>query len=118
MKEKGESNKLKIALIVAAIFLMIDQITKIIAIHMNINVEILGNIVNLKLVYNNGIAFGIGQDKGIATFIVTNLIVLGMIMRFIWLQKDRMDTVTMYGLFMILSRWNSEILLIEYLEDK
>lgn len=118
MKEKGENKKIKVAFIVAIIFLIIDQITKIIAIHTNANVEILNNILNLKLVFNNGIAFGIGQDRSIGSFVVTNLIVLGLIMRFIWLQKDRMDTVTMYALFMIVSRRNSEILLIESFEDK
>ena len=99
--KKGENKKLKMAFTIAIIFLVIDQITKIIAIGTSANVKILSNILNLKLVFNNGIAFGIGQDKSIGTFVVTNLIVLGMIMRFIWLQKERMDTITMYGLFMI-----------------
>ncbi len=101
--KKGENKKLKMAFTIAIIFLVIDQITKIIAIGTSANVKILSNILNLKLVFNNGIAFGIGQDKSIGTFVVTNLIVLGMIMRFIWLQKERMDTITMYGLFMILA---------------
>ncbi len=118
MKEKGENKKIKVVFTVAIIFLIIDQITKIIAIHTNANVEILNSILSFKLVFNNGIAFGIGQDKGIATFVVTNLIVLGMIMRFIWLQKDRMDIVTMCALFMIVSRRDSETLWIEFFEDK
>lgn len=103
MKEKGENKKIKIVFTIAIVFLLLDQITKIIAICTNVNVEILNNVLSFKLVFNNGIAFGIGQDKSIATFVVTNLIVLGLIMRFIWLQKDRMDTITMYGLFMILA---------------
>ena len=102
MKRQKE-NRLKIALIIAVILLVIDQITKIIAIQLDVNVTIIKDIFNLKLVFNNGIAFGMGQGGDIATFIVSNLIVLGIIIRFIILQKDRMDTATMYGLFMILS---------------
>lgn len=102
MKEK-KSNTLKIALIIFIVLLLIDQISKIIAIYTNINIIMLKDILNLKLVFNNGIAFGMGQGENVGTFIVSNLIVLGIIIRFIVLQKDRMDAVTMYGLFMILS---------------
>lgn len=101
--KKQKLNRVKIALLVSIILLIIDQITKIIAIQLDINITIIKDIFNLKLVYNNGIAFGMGQGEDIATFIVSNLIVLGIIIRFIILQKDRMDTATMYGLFMILS---------------
>lgn len=101
---KGQKNNtLKIATIVAIILLIIDQVSKIVAIKININITILENILNLKLIFNTGIAFGIGQGDDIATFIISNIIVLGIIIRFIWLQKDRMDKVTMYGLFMILA---------------
>lgn len=102
MKQQKVS-RLKIALVVSMILLIIDQITKIIAIQLDINLTIIKDIFNLKLVYNNGMAFGMGQGGDMATFIVSNLIVLGIIIRFIILQKDRMDTVTMYGLFIILS---------------
>lgn len=100
---KKQNKNLKIGLIILAILLIIDQVTKIIAINTNVDVTIIKDIFNLKLVFNNGIAFGIGQGEDIATVIISNLIVLGIIIRFIILQKDRMDTVTMYGLFMILA---------------
>lgn len=118
MKDKKENKRLIIAVIVAFILLLIDQITKTIVTCSNIDITILKDVLNIRLVFNSGIAFGIGQDNSIITFIVSNLIVLGIIMRFIWLQKDRMTLITLYGLFMILSRWNSEILLIEFLEDR
>lgn len=88
------------------ILLAIDQISKTVAIHTNVNVTILENILNFKLVFNNGIAFGIGQENNMGMFIVSNLIVLGVIIRFIWLQKEQMDGVTMHALFIILSRRN------------
>lgn len=102
MKEK-KSDTFKLSMIIFIVLLLVDQISKILAIHTNIDVIILKEILNFKLVFNNGIAFGIGQGENIGTFIVSNLIVLGVIIRFIWLQKERMDTVTMYGLFMILA---------------
>ncbi|MBO5479285.1 MAG: signal peptidase II [Clostridia bacterium] len=106
MEEKRKKSTLKIAMIVCTILLGIDQISKIVAISTNSNVTILNNVLNFKLIFNNGIAFGIGQGQQIGTFIISNLIVLGIIARFIWLQKDQMDTVTMYALFIILSRRN------------
>lgn len=104
MKKQRKNNTLKMAIITFAILLVIDQISKIVAIHTNINVTILKDILNFKLIFNNGIAFGIGQGENIGSFIVSNLIVLGIIIRFIFVQKDRMDAITMYTLFIILSR--------------
>ena len=100
---KEENKRLKIALIVAIILLVVDQITKIIAIATNLDITVIKDVLKLKLTFNNGVAFGIGQGKNIGTFIVSNLIVLGIIVRFIWLQKERMDLTTMYGLFIVLS---------------
>lgn len=106
MKEKIKNKTLKIGLVVAIILLFVDQISKIIAIATNVHTTVINNILNLNLIYNKGIAFGIGQGSNMITFIITNLIVLGVIVRFILLQKDQMDKLTMYSLFMILSRRN------------
>ncbi len=104
----GEQKKkrLNIPILMFIILLGIDQITKIIATSNQWNITILENVLHLKLVFNNGIAFGIGQGTSTATFIVSNLIVIGIIIRFIWLQKDQMDMPTIYVLFMIVSRRN------------
>lgn len=103
LKEQRKSNILKIGLIIFVILLVIDQISKIIAINTNVNMTIIDNVLNFRLIFNKGIAFGIGQGKNIGTFVVTNLIVLGIIIRFIWLQKERIDTLTMCSLFIILA---------------
>lgn len=103
MKEERKSNILKMGLIIFVILLVIDQISKIIAINTNVNITIIDNILNFKLIFNKGIAFGIGQGKNIGTFVVTNIIVLGIIIRFIWLQKERIDALTMCSLFIILA---------------
>ncbi len=103
MKEERKSNILKMGLIIFVILLVIDQISKIMAINTNVNITIIDNILNFKLIFNKGIAFGIGQGKNIGTFVVTNIIVLGIIIRFIWLQKERIDALTMCSLFIILA---------------
>jgi len=103
LKEERKSNILKMGLIIFVILLVIDQISKIMAINTNVNITIIDNILNFKLIFNKGIAFGIGQGKNIGTFVVTNIIVLGIIIRFIWLQKERIDALTMCSLFIILA---------------
>ncbi|MCI8482037.1 MAG: signal peptidase II [Clostridia bacterium] len=103
MKEKRKNQTLKMALVLFALLFLIDQIVKIMVIYFNVNNTIIKDILSFRLVYNKGIAFGIGQQTNMITFIISNLIVLGIIIRFIYLQKDRMDAVTMYGLFLVLA---------------
>lgn len=103
MGEQKSNKTIKISLIVLAIFLIIDQASKIFAFNTNIDIVIIENIFNLKLVLNSGIAFGVGQGSNLFTFIISNIIILGIIIRFIYIQKDRMDQITMYSLFTILA---------------
>ena len=108
MGEQKEEKRLIWPIVMFIVLLGIDQIVKTIAVLGNWNITIFENVLNLKLVYNNGIAFGIGQGTSMGTFIISNLIVLGIIIRFIWLQKDQMDKPTMYALFIIVSRRNGK----------
>jgi lipoprotein signal peptidase len=108
VKEKQDNKKVKIALIVSIILIAIDQITKFIAVYNNFNIEIINSVLKFKLVFNSGIANGIGQNNNSSTAIVSNLIVIAIIIRFIWQQKERMDTITLYTIFIILSRWNKQ----------
>lgn len=103
MKEKKRNTTLRIAIVTFIVLLIIDQVSKIIAICTNVNQTIISQILSFRLIFNKGGAFGVGQGENIGTFIVSNLIVLGIIIRFIWLQKDRMDKKTMYSLFMVLA---------------
>lgn len=101
--QKLKSNKALIyASIICIILLVIDQITKIIIINNNINITIIPNILSIHKVQNTGGAFGIGEGN-IGMFIITNLVVLGLIIRFIHLQKEYMDTATLYTLFVIIA---------------
>lgn len=84
------------------LLIMVDQISKgwsqnLIGIN-----EIIPNVLRLQYVENKGGAFGVGQNSTM-TFIITNIIVLGIIFRFLILQKDRIDKKTYLCLAMIIS---------------
>lgn len=102
--EKQKSNKaLKIAMVLFIVLLAIDQVSKMFAVNTNIDTTVIENIFNLKLIFNNGGVFGIGQGSNPLTFIIPDIIVLGIIIRFIFLQKERMDRVTVFALFTVLA---------------
>lgn len=60
------------------------------------------NLVNITYVENTGGAWGVGQGD-IATFIIVNIMVIGIIVRFIITQKDRIGTFTLISLILILA---------------
>lgn len=90
------------ATIVFVILLIIDQISKAIIISNNVNIVLIPEVLELITVQNRGGAFGVGEGNT-GMFIVTNIVVLGLIIRFIYLQKDFMDKKTLYTLFVILA---------------
>lgn len=101
--QKLQKNKTLIyAIIICIILLVVDQFTKVIIIKNNINVTLISNILTIQTVQNTGGAFGVGEGNT-GMFIITNLVVLGLIIRFIYLQKDFMDKATLYTLFIILA---------------
>ncbi len=87
---------------ILVILLILDQITKAIIISNNLNKTIIPNVLEITNVQNTGGAFGVGQGNT-TMFIITNIVVLGLIIRFIYLQKDFMDKITLYTLFIILA---------------
>lgn len=78
------------------ILILIDQITKFIVIKKN--------EVTLKneFIANFGGAFGIGGDSTIF-FILVNFVILGIIIKFIVAQKDRVDRKTLSSYTLILA---------------
>lgn len=101
--QKLKNNKSLIyATIIAIILLLLDQITKVTIVNNNLNITIIKDILNIHIVQNTGGAFGVGEGNT-GMFIITNLVVLGLITRFIYLQKDFMDKATLYTLFVILA---------------
>ncbi len=102
MVEQKKNKVLIYAIIVFIILLTLDQLTKAIILIKKVDLTIIPNVLELHTVQNRGGAFGVGVGN-IGMFIVTNLVVLGLIIRFIYLQKDYMDKITMYTLFVILA---------------
>ena len=92
------NNKKKLIIIICIVLtlILIDQITKIYAINnfRESTLEVIPNILSFSYVENRGGAFGIGQNETI-TFIIANVIVLGLIVKFITLQIERIDIKTM-----------------------
>ncbi len=64
--------------------------------------SLIEDMVNITYVENTGGAWGIAQGD-IATFVIANILVIGIIIRFIITQKDRIGTLTLIALILILS---------------
>lgn len=82
--------------------LLLDQVTKVWIMQLQESFVLIPNILEIQPVQNTGGAFGVGQNST-GAFIITNIVVLGLIVRFIWLQKERMDTKTLVILLVILA---------------
>lgn len=82
----------------------IDQISKsyIAKEVYNSSITIINGILNLTYVENTGGAFGIADNSTIM-FVIVNIIVLGLITKFIILKKDEVTTYILIGLGLILS---------------
>ena len=82
---KGKISKRLIwSIVLVLLLLIIDQ---------SIKIYVLKNNLNHKV-------FGIAQGSTI-TFVITNIIVLGLIVRFIYLQQNEIDTKTLIMLLLI-----------------
>lgn len=105
-KRRLDMNKKKfiITIIIVLILVLIDQTTKIFAIKnlKDTSLDIIHNILSLRYTENTGGAFGVGQN-GTMTFIISTIIVLGLIVRFIALQIERIDIKLMIILSFIMA---------------
>lgn len=95
-----KNKKLYAILALIIILVIIDQITKNIAI--NNNGPLINGVLNITTVENKGGAFGVGQN-GTGTFIITNIVVIGIIIRFMIMQKEQIDKKTYFALSMIIA---------------
>lgn len=101
--EKIKKNKILLySIIIVIIIVIIDQTSKILIIKNNINSTLIPNILEIKYVENTGGAFGIGENST-TMFIITNFVVLGIIIRFIYLQRELIDRLTLNILLVILA---------------
>ncbi len=105
MKDEGKKNfKPYVIIILVILLIVIDQISKFYIVE-NIGKEIkniIPNVLNFTYVENRGGAFGVGQNSTMM-FVLVNIIILGIIIRFMIIQKDRIDRKTQVILSMILA---------------
>lgn len=101
--EKIKKNRMLFySIILVTILIIIDQTSKILIVQNKANITLIENILELTYVENTGGAFGVGQNSTL-TFIVTNFVVLGIITRFIYLQRELIDKPTLNILLVILA---------------
>ena len=102
---KKEINK-KIILILLGILVLIgiDQLIKgLIIKHLyNSSMTTINGILKFTYVENTGGAFGIGSNS-LITFILTNIIVIGIILMLLIKKKDEMNLVSIISASMIIS---------------
>ena len=94
--------KYKIVLLVL-ILVFLDQLTKVFVVQ-NLYDSSKELVLNIKLTYteNTGGAFGFAQSSLIGV-IMANFIVLGIIIRFLYIQRDKVDIMSTISLLMILA---------------
>lgn len=99
-ENKIKNRKIIVLIIIGIIILILDQISKILLIEKNIT--IIPSILNFTYTENTGAAFGIGSNN-IFFIILINIIILGIIIKFIKERKDDIDFKILIPLVLILS---------------
>ncbi len=99
LEKKHRRKIFKIVFIIVLILVIIDQGTKFAFV--NKNIDVIPNVLKFNTVQNRGGAFGVGQ-KSIFSFIVANIIVLGIILKFISMQAKQLDKKTIFALSLVL----------------
>ncbi len=93
--------KKKIILAVASIaIIMLDQISKLIMIDKNIN--ILPQVLSFSYTQNTGVAFGLISNN-IIFVIIFNIVILGIIIKFLKENNESIDYTVLVSLILILS---------------
>lgn len=100
MKSNKNNKKMYILIAVIIILLAIDQVTKFLVI--NKSFELIPNFLSINFEESIKGSFGVGQ-KGTLTFIITNVIVIGIIIKFMQMQSKQIDRKTYVALNMIIA---------------
>lgn len=90
LKKKEKLSKEVILLIcVVIIIILVDQITKI-WVQNSKEINVISGVLTLKISENNKSAYGIGSNSK-AMYLATNLVILGVIFKFISTQNEFVD---------------------------
>ena len=90
----------KIVLIIGGILLLLDQIIKFIVI--NNNFTVIPGFLSLTYTENTGMAFGLNQNNVILVILI-NIVILGIIIKFLKENIDKIDMVVFISLILILT---------------
>lgn len=99
-EKKRRKEVYKSVLIIVVLLIIVDQLTKITIASQS--VDIIPGILRFTLIENTGGAFGVGQNSTFS-FIVANIVVLGIIIKFIGMQANQIDKKTIFGLSLVLA---------------
>lgn len=91
-------NKSFIAIVIG---IFLDQIIKIFVVKYQ-EIPVINGVLKFSYLKNSGMAFGLG-DKKLLEVILSNIIVLGIVVRFMIMQKERIDKKTKVSLILIIS---------------
>ena len=93
-------NKKALLIILGIFIILLDQITK--AILIGKNITIIPNILNFTYTENTGVAFGIGSSN-LILIIIVNIVVLGIIIKFIKERREQVNFSILISLILIVS---------------
>ncbi len=107
MKKISKVTSMIIGLVI--LLILLDQAIKLVIIINNPNKTIIQNFIEIKLTENTGGAFGVGQNSTFS-YIVTNVIVLGIIIKFMTNGNKLIDMKTKIVLSLVLAGGISNLL--------
>lgn len=110
-KKRGLKKDYYWIMIIILMIMLVDQIIKIYVVSQikGSSIQIIKGIMNFTYIENTGGAFGVGEGN-LPMFLITNIVVLGIVIRFMILQKDRLDRKTKFALSLILAGGISNLL--------
>ena len=90
--EKRKLSKIDIILIIIVLaIIVLDQITKIYMVKVEKNIDVIQNVLKFNVTHNEKAAYGIGSNSTFM-YVATNIIILGIIFKFITTQNEYVDT--------------------------
>ena len=98
------SKKLVLLIIVIILIIAIDQIIKFSVFYnlYNSSIGVINGILNLTYVQNTGGAFGIASNN-IIIFILVNLVIIGMLLRFVLIKIKELNNLEIISISLIIS---------------
>lgn len=99
-----KNKKILLIIFIILISICIDQIVKQIVIKnvFNSSIQIIKGVLNFTYVENTGGAYGIGSNN-ILIFIIINIIILGILMKFAISKREEIDTISLIAISLIIA---------------